>query len=455
MNILAPAKKKIVGMLLLTGLTVGISCVPTTPTRTQKHEKERLRTDTLTVFFTGNVLGALKPCGCSGGQLGGFDRRSAILHTVPRQRRLVVDTGSFVKSNGQQDLIKYNIIIQALELLDYDLVCLSEKDIETGKNLGLLDGIESLFNIISPYETADVKIPAKFTKKLSGNSGAVAVTVAAFNAKSTPIEQIEGLFTPLSGVQTLNILILNHCEPDIIDFIAGRVPLVDCVVCPAESDEPMVIGGPNKRPLVLSVGRFGRYVCGLQITGAATAGDKLKLSFLAVPVEEDIEQEPSLVGLYKDYQQLVRERNLLEKYLRFTLPKDLKYVGSQSCKACHKYEYEKWSVQAHARAFATLERVGSQFDPECVVCHVVGMEYESGFITQEKTEHLKNVGCENCHGPGSEHIKTAGKAGFIETKSVCLDCHTPEHSGDYAGNEQQKLEKIAHWKEPNAAGNVK
>jgi hypothetical protein len=83
------------------------------------------------------------------------------------------------------------------------------------------------------------------------------------------------------------------------------------------------------------------------------------------------------------------------------------------------------------------------------------MEYESGFTSEEKTGHLKNVGCENCHGPGSEHIRTLGTVKLTEPKSDCLSCHTPEHSGDYAGNEQEKLEKIVHWREPNTAGNVK
>jgi hypothetical protein len=78
------------------------------------------------------------------------------------------------------------------------------------------------------------------------------------------------------------------------------------------------------------------------------------------------------------------------------------------------------------------------------------MEYESGFVSEEKTLHLKNVGCENCHGPGSEHIRTLGKAKTTEPKSVCLDCHTPEHSGDYAGNERSFLEKIIHWKRPGS-----
>jgi len=436
-------------------LIIGTSCELIAPKKTPKHEKEHLRTDTLTVFLTGNALGELKPCGCFGGQLGGFDRRSAVLNSVPKQRRLIVDTGSFVKSDSEQDLIKYNIIIQALDLLDYDLVSLSEEDIEIGKNLGLLDGLDSVFNIISPHGAADVIVPAKFTKGLPLKDKTVVVTVAAFDAKSAPIEQAGELFAPPSDLKTLNMLILNDCNPGIIDFIAKSLPLIDCIVCPAESEEPMVIGDPNKRPLVFSIGRFGRYICELKITESATAGDRLKLSFHAIEVKEDLPLDSTLVALYKDYQQLVRERNLLEKYPRFSLPKDLEYAGSKSCKPCHEYEYEKWSGNAHARAYATLEREGSQFDPECVVCHVVGMEYESGFVSEEKTGHLKDVGCENCHGPGSEHIETAGSAKLTEPKSACVDCHTPEHSGDYAGNERYFLEKIIHWREQNAASNVK
>ncbi|OHB77223.1 MAG: hypothetical protein A2Z25_08230 [Planctomycetes bacterium RBG_16_55_9] len=126
-----------------------------------------------------------------------------------------------------------------------------------------------------------------------------------------------------------------------------------------------------------------------------------------------------------------------------------------SCKACHAYEYEKWSGKTHASALATLERIDSNYDPECVVCHVVGMDYQSGFITQDKTPGLKDVGCENCHGPGSEHVRTVGTTKLTEPKSACTDCHTPEHSGEYAGNEEVFRQKIIHWREPNPAGSVK
>ncbi len=439
-------------------LIVVASCESTTSIKPPAKSVDT--TDELTIFLTGNELGALKPCGCSGGQLGGLDRRPAVLNSVPKHKRLIVDTGSLVKSDSEQDLIKFNIIIEAFKLLDYDLVNLSEKDIEICNNLGLLGSIGSVLNIISSHSTANVNVPAKFTKRLSLKGKTVVVTVAAFNAKSAPVEQIERLFTPhqerIAGAgHAINILILNHCDPAMIDSIAKRVPIVDCLVCPSDSDEPRIIGDPNKRPLVFSVGRFGRYVSRLQISEAAKGKGKLKLSFHYIPVEENLEQQSALVELYKDYQQLVKQSNLLEKYPRYALPNGLEYTGSESCQLCHDYEYQKWSEaalrepgsQAHADAYATLEQVGSQFDPECVVCHVVGMEYESGFVSEEKTGHLKNVGCENCHGPGSEHIRTAGAAETTEPKSVCLDCHTPEHSGDYAGNERSFLEKIIHWGE--------
>jgi nitrate/TMAO reductase-like tetraheme cytochrome c subunit len=148
--------------------------------------------------------------------------------------------------------------------------------------------------------------------------------------------------------------------------------------------------------------------------------------------------------LYKDYQQMVKEQHLVEKHPRFSA-EGLKFAGSDACKSCHQYEYQQWRTTTHARAYATLEKVGSQFDPECVVCHVVGMEYESGFISDKQTPHLKDVGCENCHGPGSEHIKTLGKTKTAGPKSTCLDCHTPDKSTEYAGNEADYLQKIVHW----------
>ena len=145
-------------IFLLTATTV--FAVPGAPGQTR---------DLVTIFFTGNELGSMQPCGCSGGQLGGLDRRYAVLNAVGPQNRLIIDTGSLVPESTEQNLIKFSIIVQAFAQLGYDVVNLTEQDILIARQAGLLDGLSSLFNCITAGSPDDVKLPAKFTKKFTLN----------------------------------------------------------------------------------------------------------------------------------------------------------------------------------------------------------------------------------------------------------------------------------------------
>jgi hypothetical protein len=420
----------------------------------------------VTIFFTGNELGAMQPCGCSGGQLGGLDRRHAVLSSVGPENRLIIDTGFLVPESTEQNLIKFNVIVQAFSQLGYDLVNLTEQDMLIARQAGLFDGLGSVFNIITANCPDDANLPAKFTRRFTLNASAVDVTVAVAGtdeqifavARMLPAED-----TNSSG--TVNIVIVSRTDAV---SVAAETRAFDCIISPPQSDEPMLIGDANARPLVISVGRLGKYVGKIRVALTA-ASQKPQLSFSAIPVAENLPQHQPLVELYKDYQRLVKETNLLERYPKFVLPDNLEYVGSRSCKLCHDYEYEKWSTSQplilhsgdtpsqgrHANAFATLEKVGSDYDPECVICHVVGMQYQSGFISPAKTPELKDIGCENCHGPGSEHLRSLGAVETSGPISTCTDCHTSEHSAEYAGNEKQYFEKIIHWREPVSLVRVK
>jgi len=411
----------------------------------------------LTVFLTGNELGSLKPCGCSGGQLGGLARRSTVLKNAAKDKRLILDTGSLVAGEGEQDLIKFNVIIRAFELLGYDLVNLTKGDFKLARNLGLLGNMGPDLKVISADEgAAEANVPARYSKQVALNGKKYAVTVASFDIRSGGIEQVKELFGPASDLQNVRILIMRGWEPDKIDSVAKKLGFVDCVVCADDADDrPRVIGDPDRKPLVITDGRLGKYVGRLDVMAAKGS---LELRFQPVAVTEDLEdlvEDKALARLYEEYQVIVKESGLLERQGRISLPDGLKYAGSASCKACHTYEYEMWSKKKHANAYATLEKVGSAYDPECVVCHSVGMRYESGFGTPAKTPQLKDVGCENCHGPGSEHIESVGEKRTVEPRSECADCHTPDNSAHYNGNEAEYFKKIIHWREPNAPGNVK
>jgi hypothetical protein len=429
-------------------LVIGLSCPSQTGTpasRPPAHDTE------LTIFFTGSELGELKPCGCSGGQLGGLEKRAGLFDAVPASNRLVVETGALVAGDGEQDLIKFGILFEGLSRLSYDVVYLTDSDLEIAGRLGLLTDTPRGFRVISSTGEGRSRV---FTRRFTCRGREVLVRVAAFDPAGPGAEETAGLLKEVSGVPTVDILILQQEDSALLRALAAQMPAVACIICPCDSDEPRQLSEPGVRPLVFSVGRFGRYVCRLGVTVSGPDG-KPALRFERVPVEAKLPDDEALVQLYRQYQRLVTDARLLEKYPRVPLPDGLAYAGSGRCKRCHEYEYDKWSVNPHARAFASLQKVGSDHDPECVVCHVVGMEYESGFVTGEKTPTLTDVGCENCHGPGSRHTSASGQTALGQPKTHCRSCHAPERSAGYAGHEEEYMQKIVHWREPAATGNVK
>jgi hypothetical protein len=324
----------------------------------------------LVVFLTGSELGSLRPCGCSGGQLGGLEKRPAVFDRVPASRRLIVETGNLAANDGEQDLIKFRIFFEAFKRLDYDFVCLTAQDIAMAERLGLSASPQQGFAILKDPDAGVEMLSKPFPDQ------GVTVTVASFDPRTTPVEQAASAFDMRGGTSTLDILVLRHCDSGVLQDIAAKVQGIDCIVCPSDSDEPHLLSEPGARPMVVTVGRFGRHIARLQVAVRGPQGEPA-LQFERISVTEDLPDDENLVQLYRQYQQLVGEANLLESYPRIPLPDDLAFTGSEDCRRCHEYEYDMWNTKAHADALASLKKVGSDRDPECVVCHVVGMEYEA------------------------------------------------------------------------------
>lgn len=114
----------------------------------------------------------------------------------------------------------------------------------------------------------------------------------------------------------------------------------------------------------------------------------------------------------------------------------LRYAGVVSCGECHASAMTFWQGTKHAVALATLKRKGRDQDPACVGCHVTGYARPGGTTDLAlATGRLKDVGCEACHGPGSDHIVADSKKTTTTLKvgvDVCLGCHTPDQTdGDF------------------------
>ena len=85
----------------------------------------------------------------------------------------------------------------------------------------------------------------------------------------------------------------------------------------------------------------------------------------------------------------------------------------------------------HSHAYHTLVEKGHEKDPDCLTCHTVGFGFQTGFISEPQTPTLADVGCENCHGVGGNHVKNPQPGYGKVTKANCLTCHTSENSPNF------------------------
>lgn len=116
------------------------------------------------------------------------------------------------------------------------------------------------------------------------------------------------------------------------------------------------------------------------------------------------------------------------------------YIGSESCRSCHSSIYDQWSTTPHATAFETLERRRRAFAPQCVKCHVTAFGEPNGFNGEL---HLRNIGCEVCHGPGGSHAANPSQSPMENAveAALCIQCHDAEHS---AFDERAYMHQIRH-----------
>lgn len=171
---------------------------------------------------------------------------------------------------------------------------------------------------------------------------------------------------------------------------------------------------------------------------------------------------------------------------------DFEYEGSGNCKICHSSskrgaQYKVWEKTAHAGAFETLKteqaaevvkgmklEMAAHEAPECLKCHTTG--YDSGgyevkdmaFWNPDPEDReagkalrrmagLQAVGCEACHGPGSEYkskktmeeIYNGALDGttvglLVPDEKTCLSCHN-EKSPTFKGFDfEEYFKQIAH-----------
>jgi len=111
------------------------------------------------------------------------------------------------------------------------------------------------------------------------------------------------------------------------------------------------------------------------------------------------------------------------------------YLSESTCRGCHPTAHNGVSDTAHARAFDTLKRIGQSANPACLPCHTVGYGISGGFVSEATTPLLAGVQCENCHGPGGNHVADLAdlkaRPVISQAGTLCGGCHTDFHHPTY------------------------
>ena len=420
---------------------------------------------TIHVVFTGEENGYLEPCGCSEVQLGGFPKRHTLINHLrgKDENWILLSLGDLPGKVGRQDEIKMETALDALGRMGYDAHNIGEKDLNMGIDLlgylsqisnvdfvssNIVDLDTSAFNI-KPYIIKEIKTEESILKV--GILGIVSPElIESAYLDVTVVDPVLALKPLLSDLydKTDILILLSHAEMEESIKIAEVYPELDLIISGHLVDRPDLYLKKVDNTYVIPVGEKGKYVGKITLsTRRKESGEDEHVNSSSpaietTPLDGKFEDSSEITMLLEIYQERLKDEELLAQVFKSDPPSNLTYIGNDDCAACHNKIFKHWEETGHASAYETLVKAEHEYDPECVECHVIGLNYFTGFETIESTPALKGVGCESCHGPGSDHKETLSKDYGKVGIENCEICHNDEHSPHFEFEEY--WQKIKH-----------
>ncbi|MCY3720916.1 MAG: multiheme c-type cytochrome [Candidatus Poribacteria bacterium] len=319
-------------------------------------------------------------------------------------------------------------VLESMQLLKYDALVPDKADMIWGEDVLTGTLAHQAFPILTTnIEGFGSNVQSLLTKNV-GNKKVAVLGLSSLGLEDTTLTELAPLFSEIQK-QVDFIVILSNLSPEVNRTIAEKYQSVSAILSPGTGETENV-----GNVLLAYSGANGETLGALLLN----VEDTLGVSAQQIALTQDVEDDTQIRELLQDfYTQVATDPQLQAGGERLfsdeALEQDARsgYVGSQACATCHRKEFDQWAHTSHATAFNTLLTVGKQFYPECVSCHVTGFRYETGYqIGTEEKQHLIDVGCETCHGPGKQHITTpltTNIRGEV-THQICMECHTPTHS---------------------------
>ena len=342
-----------------------------------------------------------------------------------------------------------NYIVKALELSGIEMIGPGVSEIVYGaeplkKSLGR-----------SPIQAVSANVPgfepyALFSKN-NGRTRILVTSVVDPDLLAGRGIEIQGLREPLEAISDVRrqirhdlFILIVHGSREKIAALVRECPEIDLVI-DALSRDTAENPEQKRQPPVVSNNEEGKYVAYVDYQGKNQAGALFSSPVTLRAGVGQVAEDPGIVELLKDYESkraaglLRQSKNALasstDKALAWEIT-DGPYIGSRSCNLCHTEINGQWSKTPHAGAMRTLAAKSKENDPDCLACHVTGLEEKdperASFSVSEVPPFMTGVQCEACHGPGAAHSRDPMGVGMLSvTEKTCVRCHTERTDPDF------------------------
>lgn len=391
--------------------------------------------DSVVVIYSGASFGKLKPCACSPeSDMGGLLRRDTVLVDLRKQypNSLLLDTGGLFEEPSTQNRLGAVALLNSLRALKYQAVGIGASDAIYGHEFLEQYGKDLLFvsNLRWKQANSPLHIPVKRFKH-----GQLDIEVFSLINPADVYLGSQSDFSVVDPVEFLN----EQTQ-------TGALTIVLCNTDQAAADS--FLQHPGVEVVVNSIADANilydpsfSFENGLVMTQAAIYGSRIGLLRLQwkdglqqaenkfIPLDKHVPDGERVIGFFEKYEAQVKKLFLASLASGPAFDAEASpYSGSEACQSCHQEAFRIWQNSRHAHAWESLKKVNKNFDPECIACHVIGLGQEGGFVSEQDSPHLTDVGCESCHGPGKRHI--AARRGELTpfTFVDCRRCHTAERS---------------------------
>lgn len=408
----------------------------------------------LVLVLTGQMYGYVQKCGCSNPQKGGLERRFNFIESLKAKGWEVVglDLGDLPKPHPytptvEQTRTKYEFGMKALQMMNYRAIGL-------GKEEMALPTVDALAKYaIQPGNEYPKILAANVTNRQAFPGLHDAEIVTAKSGLTVGVISVAGMELIQRNVD--NNLQFGNTAVAVTGILddwkkAGKTPTINVmlyqgpfdwkdpksgvkadaqtaaagfkdfhiILCktPDDSDAPNEPTRVNDgATMICQVGQKGQSV---GLIGVFRGAKGLELYYQRVIMTDEFETSPekeknnAMLKLLQEYSDTVKGNDYLSEMAKRKTPLPKKgdaFVGDQQCFVCHQNEWTVYSKSKHSHAYEALEKLakhptGRNFDGECIICHTVGYDRQTGYVNEKTTPHLKNVQCESCHGPAKLHV---------------------------------------------------